>query len=66
MLVTIQDLNGLGDEQFEKLVKTLLMTIIGPGVTPFSKGKDGGREATYFGKASYPTIAENWDGGWVF
>ncbi len=66
MLVTIQDINRLGDEQFEKLVKTLLMTVIGRGVTPFAKGKDGAREAKFLGKAPYPTSSENWDGGWIF
>lgn len=66
MSIDIEKLNDLGDELFEKLCKSLLMSIIGPGVTPFSKGKDGAREATYFGKANYPSDAEQWEGEWIF
>ncbi|QXP63267.1 hypothetical protein [Polaribacter sp. HaHaR_3_91] len=66
MIVSHEDLNKLNDKQFEKLVKTLLISIIGNGVTPFSQGKDGAREATFKGKANYPSKANNWKGHWIF
>ena len=35
----------IGWYNFEKLIQTLLKTIIGPGVTSFGGSKDGGRDA---------------------
>jgi DNA polymerase III delta prime subunit len=66
MKITYQKLNKLGDQKFESLCKTLLLKIIGSGVTPFSKGKDGAREATFFGKANYPSKALRWNNAWIF
>lgn len=66
MTLTITEMNQLADDDFERLVKTLLLVIIGPGVTPFTKGKDGAREAIYSGKANYPSVVEQWDGNWIF
>lgn len=66
MNVNISSLNNLGDETFEKMVKSLLIYVIGPGVTPFSKGKDGAREAIYSGEANYPSNFERWKGNWIF
>lgn len=60
------DLNRLGDRDFETLVQALLKQIIGPGTTTFGDGPDGGREATYRGKAPYPSPNEVWDGEWIF
>ena len=54
-MVTLDDVNKLGDNNFEKLIKAILLLIIGKGVTPFSYGKDGAREATFTGKAEYPS-----------
>jgi hypothetical protein len=31
--------------------------VIGPGVTPFGNGPDGGREATFRGRMAYPSVA---------
>ncbi len=66
MNVKTEDLNRLGDEKFERLVKSLLFKVIGKGVTPFSKGKDGAREATFIGTAPYPSESEQWTGHWIF
>jgi hypothetical protein len=66
MVISHEKLNVLSDVQFEKLIKTLLLSVIGNGVTPFSQGKDGAREAIYFGKANYPSKSNNWEGNWIF
>ena len=66
MSLSIKDLNSVGDEELERIIKSLLFIVIGSGVTPFSTGKDGAREATFEGKANYPSEAENWDGHWIF
>jgi hypothetical protein len=60
------DLNRLGDRDFETLVQALLKNIIGSGTTTFGDGPDGGREATFTGKAPYPSVSEQWDGTWIF
>jgi hypothetical protein len=56
----------IGWYNFERLVQTLLKSIIGPGVTSFGGSKDGGRDATYTGSALFPTAQENWSGKWIF
>lgn len=66
MTLTISKINELGDEQFETLIKALLLGVIGHGVTPFTKGKDGAREATYEGTAEYPSVTDKWKGKWIF
>lgn len=66
MDISAEDLNRLCDEKFERLVKTLLFKVIGKGITPFSKGKDGAREATFKGKAPYPSESDQWSGHWIF
>ena len=45
------DLERLGDAEFERLVQTLLKKVIGAGTITFGAGPDGGREATYSGRA---------------
>ena len=59
-------LNILGWYSFEMLVKTLLKTVIGSGVTSFGGTKDGGRDAAFIGKAPYPSNETNWDRKWIF
>ncbi len=60
------DLDGLGDVEFEHLVQTLLKVVIGNGTTTFGTGPDGGREATFQGKAPYPSLSDQWEGLWIF
>ena len=55
-------LSGLGTREFEHVVQALALKTIGPGVTPFGDGPDGGREATFSGTMAYPTPADPWRG----
>ena len=58
-------LNNLGSKNFENLVQALSKKIIGEGVSIYGIGPDGQREATFSGKAPYPSVEECWDGYWV-
>ncbi len=60
------NLNRLGDVEFERLFQALLKKVIGAGTVTFGEGPDGGREATYSGKADYPSRAQQWKGEWIF
>jgi len=60
------DLNALGHEEFERLCQSLVQQVIGHGVKVYGMGKDGAREATFRGKAPYPSGEEQWDGSWIF
>jgi hypothetical protein len=64
--MVMYDLNPLGDWGFERLIQALLKKIIGQGVITFGVGPDGGREATYFGSANYPSETNKWSGNWTF
>ena len=59
-------IGAIGWYNFETLVQTLLKGVIGPGVTSFGGTKDGGRDATFAGAASFPSEQTKWDGYWVF
>lgn len=59
-------IGAIGWYNFETLVQTLLKGVIGPGVTSFGGTKDGGRDATFAGAASFPSEQTKWDGCWVF
>jgi len=59
------NLNALGWEEFERLCQALVQEIIGSGAKVYGMGKDGAREATFHGKASYPSEKEQWDGDWI-
>ena len=41
----------LGSREFEELTQSLAIKHFGPGVEIFGEGPDGGREATFEGKA---------------
>lgn len=60
------DLDGLGEREFEHLCQTLLKAVIGNGTITFGEGPDGAREATFQGKAPYPSTSEQWTGFWIF
>lgn len=54
---------GFSPESFEQLIRALSIIILGPGVSIFGNGPDGGREATFSGKVNYPhTPFSPWDG----
>ncbi|HEX7153487.1 MAG TPA: hypothetical protein VF618_18515 [Thermoanaerobaculia bacterium] len=57
------DFTGLSARSFEKLTQALAVRVLGPGTIVFGDGPDGGREATYEGRVSYPSPpAEQWNG----
>jgi hypothetical protein len=58
--------SNIGWYNFELLVQTLLKAVIGPGVTSFGGSKDGGRDATFNGPASFPSEGVQWTGHWIF
>lgn len=60
------NLDALGPQEFEHLCQSLVQQIIAPGAKIYGMGKDGAREATYQGKAKYPSEKEQWDGSWIF
>lgn len=60
------NLEALGHEEFERLCQSLVQQVIGPGAKIYGMGKDAAREATFEGKAPYPSTEEQWDGKWIF
>jgi hypothetical protein len=48
------DLNRLGEREFEHLIQALMLQVLGPGVEVFGDGPDGGREATFEGRVTFP------------
>lgn len=56
-------LQYINPDEFENLVILICRKILGEGVIPFSKGKDGGRDGRFHGKAnSFPSQSEPWNG----
>jgi len=54
---------GFSPDSFEQFIRALALKVLGHGVTIFGNGPDGGREATFEGKVSFPSPPENiWDG----
>lgn len=56
------DFTGLAPRSFEHLVQALGARVLGPGLTVFGDGPDGGREATFSGRMPFPSVSEQWDG----
>lgn len=50
----INHLFGFMGESFEQFARSLAVDVLGPGVTVFGNGPDGGREATFDGAVQYP------------
>lgn len=46
------NLNRLGTLEFEHVIQALAIAELGMSVTTFGAGRDGGREATFFGRVS--------------
>lgn len=56
-------LENLTDTEFEDLVALICDQILGMGTIVFSLGKDGGKDAKFYGKANnYPSKTEPWNG----
>lgn len=45
---------GFSPDSFEQFIRALSLKILGPGVTVFGNGPDGGREASFSGRVNYP------------
>lgn len=56
------DLTGLGARGFERMCQALASYVLGPGIQVFGDGPDGGREASFDGRLSYPNAEGPWDG----
>ena len=52
----------LGPQGFEEICRALGVRILGPGITAFGAGPDGGREASFSGLQQFPNTAEPWNG----
>ena len=56
-------LHYMNEDDFEQLVVFICNHILGKGTVPFAKGKDGGRDGKFIGKAnSIPSAVEPWQG----
>ena len=59
-------LENLSEDDFERLVNRLCQVFLGTGSVSFSKGKDGGRDGRFEGKAeSYPSKNKSWEGKFI-
>ena len=54
--------DNFSPKSFERLVQAVSIDVLGPGVTIFGSGPDGGREATFEGEVPFPTITDRWKG----
>tara|TARA_R110002012_G_scaffold263074_3_gene445567 strand:+ start:153 stop:1070 length:918 start_codon:yes stop_codon:yes gene_type:complete len=56
-------LENLTDKEFEDLVALICKEILGTGTVVFSTGKDGGRDAKFYGVANcFPSKSSPWNG----
>lgn len=56
-------LENLTDTEFEDLVALICSEILGIGTVVFTDGKDGGRDAKFYGKANnFPSKSKPWEG----
>jgi hypothetical protein len=59
----LNELYGFSSDSFEQLCRALGIQVLGPGVTAFGDGPDGGREATFKGRIPFPfPPTEQWEG----
>lgn len=59
------NLNNLDTHSFETMVQSLCYKILGHGVQIYGNGPDGQREATFTGKANFPSEIDRWEGYFV-
>src|SRR5688572_14703793 len=60
----LPELTNLGAATFQHLVNALAIHVLGPGITSFAPGPDGGRDCLFEGEAPYPSVTERWRGRW--
>lgn len=58
------ELSQLDPNTFEHLVNHLALHVLGPGLTIFGSGSDGGRDGYFQGEAPYPSKTQRWSGCW--
>jgi len=59
------DFTQFNSKTFEHLIQSLLQKILGYNSIVFGEGKDGARELTFEGEASFPHEQTKWKGYWV-
>ncbi|MBL8233730.1 MAG: hypothetical protein JNL98_34855 [Bryobacterales bacterium] len=52
-------------ERFQYMMQELAAAILGPGVTAWGQGADGGRDFSWNGKVAYPSRADPWNGSGI-
>jgi Restriction endonuclease len=59
-------LENLSEDDFEKLINMICQKILGMGTVSFAKGRDGGRDGRFEGKANeYPSKTATWEGKFI-
>ena len=59
-------LEELSSDEFEKLVISICEEILGTATISFAKGKDGGRDGKFTGRANnFPSTSSPWDGKFI-
>lgn len=56
------NLYGLAADTFEQLVQAIATKEIAAGTTVYGSGPDGGRDASFEGRTTYPSKEAPWDG----
>ena len=54
--------DNFSPQAFERMIQSLCIRVLGPGIVVFGAGPDGGREATFDGVVPYPSAVDRWDG----
>ena len=60
--ITMIEFGNFSAQSFERLIQTLSVKILGPGVVVFGSGPDGAREATFEGTVPFPSLEDRWNG----
>ncbi len=56
-------LHNLNEDDFENLITLICSKILGEGIIPFAKGRDGGKDGRFTGKAKcFPSESQPWNG----
>ena len=56
------DLSRFSTGSFQCFAQSLALNEFGPGLQVYGSGPDGGRDATFTGRANYPSSTSPWDG----
>jgi hypothetical protein len=62
-VMRIYPLHYISEQEFEDLSILICKKILGAATTPFAKGRDGGKDGRFIGKANcFPSEAQPWNG----